>query len=194
MTETVLLPPPPPGGAAVPAAIVVLGARLSGPRVAGGLQRRCERGAQVWGEARSRRSEVVLVCTGGQGEDEPRTEASAMAEFLVELGVPAQALLLEQRATSTVENLANTAALLQLEQVGCSPSSPGRDWMLVVTSDYHVPRTRLFVRALGLQARVVGSGANAWPLPALLREVAAVPFGLADVLRRRLLARRRERA
>lgn len=45
------------------------------------------------------------VLSGGQGPDEPRTEASAMAAYLQARGVDEDRLVLEERSTTTAENL-----------------------------------------------------------------------------------------
>lgn len=145
---------------ATPRTIVVLGGALQGRNVGPLLRRRVERAAALWhaGDAR-----VRMVVSGGQGHDEPRSEAEAMAEHLVEAcGVPASAIDLEDRSTSTEENLALTRALGAPEP-----------W-LVVTSEYHVPRTRVLLQRLGIR----GDATDSWSSPvyrpgALVRELAA---------------------
>ncbi|QCR19012.1 YdcF family protein [Agrococcus sp. SGAir0287] len=143
-----------------PRTIVVLGGALQGRHVGPLLRRRVERAAALWHDAEPG---VRIVVSGGQGPDEPRSEASAMAEHLVEAcGVPAEAIDLEDRSTSTRENLAMTRALGAAEP-----------W-LVVTSEYHVPRTRTLLRALGIE----GDATESWSSPvyrpgALVRELAA---------------------
>ncbi|SDH95227.1 YdcF family protein [Agrococcus jejuensis] len=143
-----------------PRTIVVLGGALKGRHVGPLLRRRVERAATLWhaGDAN-----VRMVVSGGQGRDEPRSEAEAMAEHLVEAcGVPEDAIDLEDRSTSTEENLALTRALGAPEP-----------W-LVVTSEYHVPRTRVLLQRLG----IAGDAIDSWSSPvyrpgALVRELAA---------------------
>jgi uncharacterized SAM-binding protein YcdF (DUF218 family) len=144
-----------------PRTIVVLGGALQGRHVGPLLRRRVERAATAWhaqGDAT-----VRIVVSGGQGRDEPRSEAEAMAEHLVEAcGVPAAAIDLEDRSTSTEENLRCTRALGAAEP-----------W-LVVTSEYHVPRTRSLLARL----RIAGDALGSWSSPvyrpgALVRELAA---------------------
>ena len=43
--------------------------------------------------------------TGGQGEDEVVTEASAMTSYALERGVPEEVIILENQATNTEENI-----------------------------------------------------------------------------------------
>ena len=90
---------------------------------------------------------VPLVLTGGRGTRGRPAEAVAMQRWV--RGVePAAAVLLEDRATTTVENLLLSTALLR--DRGAEPP------YAVVTSAYHAPRTRWLVQRLRLPFRVVG--------------------------------------
>lgn len=145
-----------------PRSIVVLGGALQGRHVGPLLRRRVERAAALWHDLAD--ASVRMVVSGGQGSDEPRSEAEAMAEHLVEAcGVPASAIDLEDRSTSTHENLALTRSTL---------ASP-EPW-LVVTSEYHVPRTRVLLDRLGIRGDATGSWSSPVYRPgALVRELAA---------------------
>ena len=56
--------------------------------------------------------DAKLILTGGNADESGRTEAAVMRDFLVDRGVPQDGLLLEDRATTTEENFANTARML----------------------------------------------------------------------------------
>ncbi|SDR69892.1 Uncharacterized SAM-binding protein YcdF, DUF218 family [Agrococcus carbonis] len=145
--------------------VLILGAGLRGREVGPLLRRRVERGAEVWRAAVVARPDARIVVAGGQGPDEVRTEASAMAEHLVRrLGVPAEAIDLEQASTTTRENLALSRPLIA-----------GRGPLAVVTSEYHAYRTAWLLARLGMDGTVVG----AWTRPsyrpgAVVREALAV--------------------
>ena len=47
----------------------------------------------------------MMITSGGQGSDEPMSEARAMADYLIGAGVPEGAILLEDKSTTTLENL-----------------------------------------------------------------------------------------
>lgn len=145
-----------------PATIVVLGGALRGRHVGPLLRRRVERAAALWREAAD--PAIRIVVAGGQGNDEPRSEAAAMAEHLVEeCGIPAAVIDLEDASTSTAENLAFTRRVVR-----------AREPWLVVTSEYHVPRTRTLLRSLGITGDVAGSWSSPVYRPgALVRELAA---------------------
>ena len=90
----------------------------------------------------------VVVC-GAQGKDEPVPEAVAMKTYLVEKGVQEQDILTDPDSFNTNQNLKNAAALLNGMQ--------GIHKVLIVTSDYHVPRAMALAKDLGFDACGMGS-------------------------------------
>ncbi|WFP17568.1 YdcF family protein [Citricoccus muralis] len=146
-----------------PSAVVVLGSGLIQGEVPPLLGARLRRGVEV---QRIFTPAPVLIPSGGQGADEPRSEGEAMAEYLRdELGVPATQIQPETESRTTRENLINSRALLGSKH----------DPITVVTSSYHVFRAALLTRRLGLTAHVVGARTAWYYLPsAILREFAAV--------------------
>ncbi|WP_353649753.1 YdcF family protein [Nakamurella sp. A5-74] len=143
--------------------IVVLGAGLRGRQVSPLLARRLDRAAA---EFRRQGGAGTIVPSGGRGDDEERTEASAMADYLrSEHGVPAAQIVPEDRARTTRENLTFSRALFT------APDARA----IVVTSGYHVLRAAVLTRELRMRARVVGCRTVGYYLPsAYLREFAAV--------------------
>jgi len=124
-------------------------------------------GAQVkaWGEpseALRRRMDLalthyrqkprVIICCGGQGSDEPVAEGDFMRAWMIAHGVPEEDVYAEKLSRNTRENIAGAKKLLD----GMGISS-----VLVVTSDYHVPRAVSMARRAGLTA--VGSGSASRP-------------------------------
>jgi uncharacterized SAM-binding protein YcdF (DUF218 family) len=124
-------------------AVIVLGAGLVHNRVSRLLACRCDRGAEAWWALTGHLpgSRVPLIVTGGQGDDEPCTEAEAMHLYLSQRGIPRGAVLEERRANDTTENLHFSLDLLHDRGV--------RDPRVVVcTSDFHVLRTERIVDIL----------------------------------------------
>lgn len=177
----------------VAAALVVLGAGLTGTRVTRILAERLlaalalhaslrvgEGGGTQPGEAQPVEAQPVppsggaqpvpVVVSGGQGSDEVTSEAAAMATFLVDHGLDPASILLEDRSTSTRENLVHSADLVAER----SPAGvAGR--LVVVTNGFHIHRTAALGRALGLDLVVVGCRTPPYYLPrALVRELVAV--------------------
>lgn len=147
--------------------IVVHGAGLSGTKPTPLLAARLDKGVELW-ERGGRRA--IIVASGGQGADEQVSEAQAMRDYLVdERGVPADAVIMEDRSTTTMENLRNSKALMDAR------SGAGAYRAAVVTSDYHVFRTAEYAHKIGLVADGVGSKTAHyyWPT-AFIREYVAV--------------------
>lgn len=114
--------------------------------------------------------DTIAVVSGGQGEDEPMSEAKAMRDALVERGIDADRIWTEDKAASTWENLQFSLSLIE-EKTGHRPSE-----IAVVSSEYHLFRAGLFTEAAG--AEFIGIPAKT-TLPVLkvnyfLREVAGV--------------------
>jgi uncharacterized SAM-binding protein YcdF (DUF218 family) len=148
-------------------AVVVLGCGLRHGEVSPMLRSRLDRALQVFRRSDAVGRTPVVVVSGGQGEDEDRTEADAMAEYLVAHGVPSDLVHREARSRNTRENLRYSSAVLRDAGVH------GRT--LVVTNDYHVMRTVITARRTGLDARVLGAPTARQSVPsAFLREFAAV--------------------
>lgn len=114
--------------------------------------------------------EVIAIVSGGQGPDEPITEAASMYQELVNLGIDPGRIWMEDKATSTWENL-NFALDLIEEITGQRPTKLG-----VVSSEYHLFRASLFAKAcnvefVGIPAR---TSRPSQMINHFLREVAGV--------------------
>lgn len=118
--------------------IIIHGAGLKGQELTPLLAGRVERAYELW-NAQGRRA--TLVPSGGQGEDEEISEAEAMARHLRALGVPPTQLALEDRSTTTWENLSFSRDLIAERSSVPDPRSA------LVTSDYHVFRAAMYARA-----------------------------------------------
>jgi len=88
--------------------------------------------------------DVIAVVSGGQGADEPMTEGQAMYNELVELGIEPERIWIEDKATSTRENIDFALDLIE-EKTGTRPDTLG-----VVSSEYHLFRAGLFTRDCGV--------------------------------------------
>ena len=126
-------------------AIIVLGAQVKpdgSPSVQLGW--RLDAAYEAW----SQKAVPVVVC-GAQGKDEPMPEAEAMSLYLENKGVPATYILKDSDSVNTNQNLKNAAKLLQ--------DLPEIQRVMIVTSDYHVPRAMALARDLGFDACGMGS-------------------------------------
>lgn len=120
-------------------ALVVLGAAFRADGTASpALVRRARHAARLY---HAGRAPAVLVTGGANPPGAPESEASAMFRILVRDGVPAERVLVEDRARNTAENARLSAGLLH-----------ARGWLRVglVTDRPHVPRAALAFRREGM--------------------------------------------
>lgn len=87
-----------------------------------------------------------VIVTGGQGHDEPITEASAMKHYLVEHGMDESVIEMENRSTSTYENLVNASKFLGDHKE-----------VVIISNDFHLKRTKLLAEKIGLQPILVAA-------------------------------------
>lgn len=138
--------------------VIVLGAqwKSSGPSYV--LQKRLDAALAYLEE----NPDTVVIVSGGQGKDEPISEAAGMASYLEAAGIAPERILQEDRSTDTNENLEFSSALLDKTQ----------NRVVVVSNNFHVYRAVKIAQKKGY-ARVEGLAADAYPamLPNhLLRE------------------------
>lgn len=147
--------------------IIIHGAGLDGDRPTPLLRGRIDRAVELW-ERQGRRP--LLVVSGGRGPDERVSEAEAMRRYLVnDRHVPPESILLEDRSTTTWENLARSKRLMDRR------SGEGRYRAALVTSDYHVFRACEYARRLAVPADGVGSHTSGYYWPAaFIREFVAI--------------------
>lgn len=133
--------------AAVPraAVMVVLGGGVSGPRPPRRLEPDLNAAAdRYWQAARLYRAGKAerLYLAGGETPGGDGSEAAAMRHVLLDLGVPATALRLEEVSLNTAGNARAIAELLAAE---------GVTEVVLVTSALHMPRARGQFEAAGLR-------------------------------------------
>ncbi|MFI2734773.1 YdcF family protein [Streptomyces sp. NPDC018711] len=149
--------------------VVVLGSGLiGGRRVPPLLASRLDRGRQVYETLAARGGDApVLVTSGGQGPDEELPESHAMADYLIDGGFPAGAVVREDRSRTTEENMLLSKELMERDRPGSS--------CVIVTNNFHAFRAALMARRAGIDGQVVGSPTAAyfWP-SATIREFVAV--------------------
>lgn len=123
-----------------------------------------------------------FVPSGGQGSDEPWSEAEAMRRYLVDKGVADERILPEGRSTNTRENFAFSAEVI-------AQAGGGDDARIAFsTTNYHVFRSYIYAHDAGLAAEGIAAPTKLYFWPnAFLREFAGllasriVPIGLGFV-------------
>ena len=129
-------------------AIVVLGAQVKEDgSLSLQLQWRLDAAYDAW-----EKNNVVIVTCGAQGANEPAPEALVMRDYLVGKGVPEEMILTEAESFNTRQNIRHAVQLLAEQDVRT---------VLLVTSDYHLPRAMALAEDEGLNA--TGLGAQTLP-------------------------------
>ena len=152
-----------------PDVVVVHGAGLINGKVGPLLGSRIAGGIDAWREEEALRPGVpLLVMSGGQGVDEPISEARAMADYAIARGIPSERILLEDLSTTTRTNISCTRDLLA-ERGMTDPQ------VLLVTSSFHAVRTAILASDMGVPW-AVEPARTAWfyIVNAWLREYVAV--------------------
>ncbi len=145
--------------------VIIHGAGLiNGEKISKLLQERIDKAIEVY---RVDPSPTKLIPSGGKGSDESISEAEAMKRYLLEKGIPEDDILMEDRSTTTLENLRFSKDIID--------SREGRKYTALVTSNYHVYRALRYCRRVGLSCTGIGSHVAFyfWP-SALIREFIAV--------------------
>ena len=114
--------------------------------------------------------DCTAILSGGQGPDEPMTEAQCMYNELVAMGIAPERIWLEDRAVNTKQNLRYSMALIE-EKTGTRPDSVG-----VLSSDTHLLRAKLLAKRQGIAAITVAapSAHRSSYLKHFLREIVVV--------------------
>ncbi|HQN02253.1 MAG TPA: YdcF family protein, partial [Candidatus Hydrogenedentes bacterium] len=110
-----------------------------------------------------------VVVSGGQGRNETITEAEGMRRALVKQGVAAERIYLEDRASSTLENLRYSRDVIL-----ATGGNTDRGFA-VVTSNFHLLRVRLLAKRVGMRVWCVPAPTPWYLLPNVcLREYFAL--------------------
>ncbi|MHA6484004.1 YdcF family protein [Paenibacillus sp. strain BS8-2] len=116
---------------------IILGAALWNDRPSPALKERLDYALQLYEDG----AVDVLILSGGHGGlSSTLSEAEGMRNYLMDKGLPEDKLLLENKSTSTYQNL-----LFSMELGGAS----GVESFLVITHDYHATRAQEIAAYVG---------------------------------------------
>lgn len=155
---------PPPENTDFPA--IVLGSKINGDRPSLMLERRLRNAARYLRQTPT----AHCVVSGGQGADEAYPEALVMRDFLVELGIESERILMEDQSASTEENL--RFSLQTLQEAGVAA-----DTVVIVTDSFHQMRASFFASTEGSASYNISSLTPWGLMPAYwVREISAISW------------------
>ena len=127
--------------------IIVLGAGVNGTRPSLSLRDRLN-GTYDYMIANPN---CIAIVSGGQGEGEDITEALCMYDWLVDKGIDPARIIMEDKATSTLENLRYSMEIIE--------TMPIEDPVIgLVSSEYHLHRAKRLAEYVGID--VIGIAAR----------------------------------
>lgn len=140
----------PPGRSQV---AIVLGAALWNDRPSPGLRERLDRAYELYKDGTVQR---LIVSGGLDNNGATITEAEGMKRYLAERGIPEEAIVEENEATSTYENLLFSKRIMDRE---------GWTEPVIVTHQYHGARAIDIARFIGIPATVSLTESKAMWMP-----------------------------
>ena len=108
--------------------------RVNGPSVV--LRHRLDAAVEYLAE----NPETKCIVSGGQGVNEPVTEAEGMALYLIQHGIAEERILLEDQSGNTLQNMRFSMALIEEPEASVG----------IVTNDFHLYRAVRIARKQGL--------------------------------------------
>lgn len=128
--------------------LIVLGAQWkeNGPSYV--LQKRLDKALEYLEE----NPDTKVIVSGGQGSNEPVSEAEGMQGYLEQAGIEPKRIFTEESSTNTLENISFSGELLD----------KGNAHVIIVTNNFHVFRAVKIAEKQGY-ASVEGLAAEAYP-------------------------------
>lgn len=128
--------------------VIVLGAqwKSNGPSYV--LQKRLDKALEYLRE----NPDTLVIVSGGQGANEPISEAEGMKQYLEERGIEEERILVENTSTSTYENLLYSSKLIDKEG----------DRVVLVSNNFHMYRAMGIARKQGYK-NLEGLSAKSYP-------------------------------
>lgn len=129
--------------------IVVLGCKVNNGRPSIMLGRRLDCAYKYLSEHDS----VKVVVSGGQGSDETMSEAQCMKDYLVSRGIDSGRIFMEDKSTSTEENLKFSQEIIKREGLP--------EKITLVTDSFHQCRAEMLAKNIGIDPYNI-SGYTSW--------------------------------
>lgn len=116
-------------------------------------------------------SEAKAVLSGGQGDDEPMSEAQCMYDYLTNFGIASERLYMEDKSTNTTENIHFSLQVIEENDLNTE--------IAIATDSYHQLRAHIIARQQGVKGDVgaINSDTSFVYIPTFaVREWFALPY------------------
>ena len=110
--------------------LIVLGTTVNGTEPSPMLKQRLDAAVEYLNTY----PDAICIVTGGKGDEHNLSEAQCMYNYLTAAGIAADRITMEDRATTTIENLQNVRSMLDTNAVD------------ILSSDFHLYRAGLIAR------------------------------------------------
>lgn len=101
--------------------------------------------------------DAPCILSGGKGTDEDISEAQCMFDYLTANGIAGERLTMEDRSTSTRENIEYSNELRNSEGLGNS--------IAIVTNEFHEYRAAMIAKKLGVESYAYPAKTHWWLFP-----------------------------
>jgi uncharacterized SAM-binding protein YcdF (DUF218 family) len=144
--------------------IIILGCQVYGNEPSPFLKYRLEEGLRLYKLGYGR----FIIVSGGKGAGEDIPEALAMRDYLISIGAPSSAVIMEDKSVSTFANITNSRE--KMDEYGLNSA-------VIVSNKYHLKRASLIAQKEGVEASYSGifvSNYKGQELKGFLREILAL--------------------
>lgn len=133
--------------------VVVLGCKVNGEHPSKMLRHRLEAAFDYLSE----NEDITCIVSGGKGPDERISEAECMYNYLIELGISSDRIIIEDKSTSTYENIKFSYEIIERMNLP-------RD-ITIVTDGFHEYRASIIAKKQGINSYAVYAKTTKIDLP-----------------------------
>lgn len=145
--------------------VIVLGCKVNGEKPSLMLRERLDAAYEYLLENES----IKCILSGGKGNDEDISEAECMYRYLTKKGIDKSRLYIEEKSTSTRENLLFSKEIIEKEGLA--------EDITIVTNEFHQYRAGQVAKSLGLNFSAISGGTKWYLLPTFyIRELYGILY------------------
>ncbi len=133
--------------------VVVLGCKVKEGRPSMMLKRRLDAAYDYLCDHEN----TAVIVSGGKGNDEIISEAQCMYDYLIEKGISPERIIIEDKSSSTYENLKFSKEIIQEKEL--------EEKITIITDGYHQLRAEMIANDLDLEAYNISASTNPGLVP-----------------------------